>query len=313
MQILVSALFVFSFAVSLGQCDEFKKFKMDSKSKEAILRDKKFDVFLHKDIEFYMKNPYAAKQRQCFAKLDVSRSINFVLDLASSPSLDEVDKRCANSPTGLFLQYLYSYSPRHFSPSKAYFDAIQDFIDAVTFDVKPQCSHVILYNKEDGRSFYLRGRDLETVDLKSEAGYSGDFNDLERNLKTMWPVATKSKPDDANLRRILKNNLGRMTKLALWNRDNGLPTVLFGSELSKPVYTIVITDGSSGAKITDLTSDLGATTVIDIGENRFADRLTWDEMKQLVSLVSLPAPQSLPMMINSVRTMLCWLIENRSS
>lgn len=278
-----------------------KTFQLDDKAKKQILLDKNVDVFLRKNVDYWMKNPIVERELQCYEKMSPDQSIDFVIDLAPSPSMDDVDKRCANSPIGLYLE---TYRPRNRSPSKSYFDSVQDFIEAVTCGLKPEMTYSIIYDNVSNKRFYLRGRANEAVKLYP----MGDFSDMSRNLRAMWPAPTGSQPDDAKLSPIISNNLGRLTKLTLWNRNNGLPTVLGDSKDSKSVYTIIISDGSSGAKLSDLTKDIGRTTVIDVGERRFASKMTWDETKSLASLFTLNAPQQLSTVVNTVRNMACWLI-----
>lgn len=252
-------------------------------------------------IKFFLNNPVTKSERECFAKFQPGDSIDFVIDLAPSPSLDKVDKMCADSPIGLYLE---SGLPRRHSATRSYFDFLTTFIDVVTYDMKPEMTHCVLL--ENGRKFFIRGRAInETVE------FGGEFEDKARNLKTIWPVSTKSFPE-THMAKILVNNLGRMTKLALWNRNNGLPTVLSSTRKSKAFYTVVITDGASGAKIEDLTDDLTRTTVIDIGNHRFVKSLSWDQVRQMPSVLTLTAPQNLMSFSNTVRTMACWLGSNRS-
>jgi hypothetical protein len=251
-------------------------------------------------IDYFLKNPVTKSERECFQnKFHPGDSIDFIIDLAPCPSLDKVDKMVAESPIGRYLDH-----ERQRTPTRAYFDYLAIFIDLVTYDMKPELTHTVLY--ENGRKFFIRGRYINQT-----IPYEGDFADAMRNLKTLWPVSTKSAPE-THMAKILVNNLGRMTKLALWNRDNGLPTVLNASRRSKPVYTIVITDGSSGARINDLSDDLSRTSVIDVGNHRFAERLNWDQVRVMPSVFTLSAPQTLLAFANSVRNMACLLGTNRS-
>jgi len=258
-----------------------------------------------KVIDYFVKCPVTKFERQCFEeKLRPGDSIDIVIDLAPSPSHDKVDKMCANSPIGLYLEQPKLYH----SPTRSYFDMVALFIDIVTFGMKPESTHVVIY--ENGSKFYIRGRAInETVDV--QRWFGGDFSDAQRNLKTMWPSSTKSGPE-THMAKILVNNLGRMTKLALWNRDNGLPTVLASSRRSKPVFTIVLTDGASGASINDLTDDLSRTTVLDLGNNRFVDRLQWEQVRLMPNVFTVAAPQSLLAFTNSVRNMACLLASHHS-
>jgi hypothetical protein len=258
------------------------------------------NLYFEKMVDYYLKDPNTKWERECFAKFKKADSVDIVIDIAASPELDNVDKMCAESPVGLYLQLW-----RHRSPSYSYFKSIGVFIDGVTLDMKPENTHTVIYDNK--RKFYIRGKHI-TEGFKDH----GEFADVSRNLKTLWPVDTKSFPE-THVKQILVNNLGRMTKLALWNRDNGLPTVLNGSRRSKPIYTIVLTDGASGAKLEELTSDLARTTVIDIGNHRFIKNLKWDEIRKIVNVVPLTAPQALPAMIDSVRHMACLLSEHEPS
>jgi hypothetical protein len=268
--------------------------------RQPIFHLEKENVFFEKAVEYFKKSPRTERERQCFEKnLKPGFSVDFVIDVAPSPSSDEIDKLCAESPIGLFLERSYR------SPSKAYFSAIQMFIDTVTLDMKPEFTHSIIY--ENGRKFYLRGRGVDQCEAIEKLTSKGDFMDVSRNLKTLWPVCTKEVV--SKLESIIKNNLGRMTKLALWNRDNGLATVLSSSRRSKPGLVFVITDGSSGAKITDLTDDLSRTIVFDIGNHRFIDRLSWDEVKLIVGTYTLTAPQQLSLMMDTARNMACRVLE----
>jgi len=228
--------------------------------------------YFRKGIDEYLaKNPLTKRDRECFAgNFKPGQSIDFVIDVAASPSQDKLDKLCADSPIGLFLEPFYR------EPSRAYFNAIQFFIDVVTLDMKPEWTHSVIYDAKTHQKVFIRGRGVEDVELA-------------------W---------------IVKNNLGRMTKLALWNRDNGLPTVLSSSRRSKPVYSIVLTDGSSGAKLSELVDDLSRTTVIDIGNHRFTDRLSWDEVRRIAGTYALTAPQQLPFMFDSIRMMACRCLQN---
>jgi hypothetical protein len=304
-------------AIATVLAGQESKVHLDEKSKQTLVhgdKEKNVDLFKSQTAEFYMNNPITEKEEQCFSKLKLGQSIDFVIDLAPCPSCDEIDKRLSDSPLGLFMDYTGNYR----GPSQAYFDYVRLFIEAITFGLpKPECSHSIIYDKGLMKKFFIRGRSMDSVAMSevSKTRHSGyEFNDVERNLKTMWPVPTGSKPHivgattPKRLSKVLDNNLGRLTYMALWNRDNGLPTVLAGSERSNAIYTVIITDGSSGAKINELTKDFGRTSVIDIGERRFVDRLSWDEMKSLVSVVTLPAPQALPAIIGTIRNSLCWLI-----
>jgi hypothetical protein len=261
-----------------------------------------------KVIDYFLKNEVTKKERECFeSNLKLGDSIDFVIDLAPSPSLDQVDKKLAKHPVGLYLE---QFRPFH-SPSRTYFDFITKFIDIVSYDMKPELTHSVIF--ENGRKFYLRGRAInETIDVQKAFGGESEFEDAMRNLKTMWPASTKSFPETL-MAKILVNNLGRMTKLALWNRDNGLPTVLNGSKKSKSVYTIVLTDGSSGATIDQLSDDLSRTTVIDLGNHRFVENLKWEQVRLMPSVFTLTAPQILLAFADSVRNMACLLATNRQS
>lgn len=271
-------------------------------------------------LDFFLNNPVTKRERQCYeSSFKPGDSVDFIIDIAASPSLDKVDVLSAKSPIGVFMDAHKSYATGQslFSqtPTRSYFDAIGFFVDIVSFDMRPDCTHTVIYDEK--RKFYLRGRSInETFDLNS---FGGEFSDVERNLKTMWPIATKSLPEGVNVKmaKVLTNNLGRMTRLALWNRDNGLPTVLRSTRRSKPVYSIVITDGSSGAKLSDLvdSSDLSRVTIIDIGNHRFVDRLDWQSEISRIrgGIYTLTAPQGLISFANSVRNMACWFGSNRSS
>lgn len=269
-------------------------FKIDARTKEILLKEKyeHANVFLDKAREFFLENPNRQFERQCFGNFKAGESIDFVIDIAASPELDKVDKLIADSPIAYYL------SLWHTTPSRAYFEAIRAFIDAVTYDMKPEFTHSIIYDQ--GKKYFIRG---ESIELGAQS--KGEFIDARRNLKTMWPVPTKSTPSETFLRSVLKNNLGRMTKLALWNRDNGLATVLNDHRRSKPVYTIVITDGASGAKINYLCDELSRTSVIDLGNRRFANAIDWQDMRRLVSVVTLNAPQQLVGMVDTCRLMAC--------
>jgi len=276
-----------------------KKFKLDERTKEILLKEKveKPHVVADKIAEFFLKNPNRQFERQCFAKFNPGESVDIVIDLAPSPSEDRTDKLSAQSPIAYYLDL------KHQSPSRAYFNSIQMFIDAVTFDMKPEATHSIIY--ENKRKFFIRGKLIEqpvTHALGTEE--VAEFADSKRNLKTMWPVSTKSIPDTF-LHSVIKNNLGRMTKLALWNRDNGLPTVLAATRRSKSIYTIVISDGASGAKLNELTDDVSRTTVIDLGNRRFVKNIAWEDMRQLLGVVTLNAPQQLSTMVETCRLMSC--------
>jgi len=260
--------------------------------------------YFRKGIDEYLaKNPLTKRDRECFAgNFKPGQSIDFVIDVAASPSQDKLDKLCADSPIGLFLEPFYR------EPSRAYFNAIQFFIDVVTLDMKPEWTHSVIYDAKTHQKVFIRGRGVEDVETCDKLRSSGEFIDAARNLKTLWPVCTKESV--SNLAWIVKNNLGRMTKLALWNRDNGLPTVLSSTRRSKPVYSIVLTDGSSGAKLSELVDDLSRTTVIDIGNHRFTDRLSWDEVRRIAGTYALVAPQQLPFMFDSIRMMACRCLQN---
>lgn len=256
--------------------------------------------FADKMVDYHLKDPNTKWERECFEKFKKGESVDIVIDIAASPELDNVDKMCAESPAGLFLSHW-----RHRSATYSYFKSIRIFIDGLTLDMKPENTHTVIY--DNGRKFYIRGKHYE-----EEFKDHGEFADVSRNLKTLWPVDTKSCPAE-HFKKILFNNLGRMTKLALWNRDNGLPTVLHGSRRSKAFYTIVISDGASGAKIEDLTDDLSRTTVIDIGNHRFIKNLNWEQIRNIVSVVPLTAPQALPTMIDTSRYMACLLSSHNTS
>jgi hypothetical protein len=277
--------------------------KLSEKTKEKLVFGKEANVFYEKQMDYFLKSPITLYERECYAKnLKPGLSIDFVIDIAPSPSNDKVDKMVAESPFGLFAERL------PISGTRAYLNAIELFIDAVTIDMKPETTHSIIYEK--GRKFYIRGRDIEDVDSEERLKSRGEFVDESRNLKTLWPVCTKE--GFSVIKPIVKNNLGRMTKLALLNRDNGLPIVLAQSRKSKPVYTIVITDGSSGAKIEDLVSDLSTTAIIDVGNRRFVRNMSWDEMRRTVGVFTLMAPQHLPLVRETVRFNACLLSEHAS-
>jgi hypothetical protein len=284
--------------------DEKKEEKEEDKFDiRDLVAEKKEHLFFKKEIEYFLNNPVTKMDRECFAKLKPGQSIDFVIDIAWSPINDKVDKSLADSPVALFLERTYR------SASRAYFGAIQFFIDAVTLDVKPEATHSIIV--ESGHKFYLRGRRVDDVESLKKLKSGGEFTDERRNLKTLWPEPTKEVV--SNLFPIVKNNLGRMTKLTLWNRDNGVPTVLFSSRRSKPVYTVLITDGASGDKIDDLIDDVEdwrRVTVIDIGNRRFAKKLSWDEIKKFAGVYTLTAPQQLPLMLDTVRNMACECVKN---
>lgn len=276
------------------------KFKLDDKSKDILLNRKVESphVIVEKTIEFFLQNPNRVFERECFEKFKKGESVDFVIDLAPSPTQDKADRLSAQSPIAYFLDL------KHQTPSRAYFNTIEMFIDAVTFQMKPEMTHSIILNNR--KKFYIRGKSIEEPVTHALNTESGEFVDSSRNLKTMWPVPLeKPIPETSVFHSFLKNSLGRMTKLALWNRNNGLPTVLAASCRSKPVYTIVITDGASGVKLDELTDDLTRTTVIDIGNRRFVKNIEWDDMRKLVSVVSLDAPQQLPTLVDTCRLMIC--------
>jgi hypothetical protein len=278
-------------------------FKMTEKEKEVLLKEpvKKPHVYVNAMLDYLLSNENRDLERQCFDKFQSGESVDFVIDIAPSPTQDKWDSMGAESPLAYYLAL------RRESPSQAYFSAIQTFIDAVTYSMKPEFTHSIIV--DHGRKFFIRGRPIK--EEESVGKTAGDFSDKARNLKTMWPVPTKEvvsalgSAQTPKIEKVIKNNLGRMTKLALWNRDNGLPTVLEASRRSKPVYTFVITDGSSGTRLNDLTEDLSRTTVIDIGNRRFVKTLGWDEMRRLVNVISLNAPQELSVMVDSCLFLIC--------
>jgi hypothetical protein len=274
------------------------KFKLDERSKDVLLKEKVEapHVVIQKTLEYFLQNPNRIFERECFSKIDSGESIDFVIDLAPSPALDKADRLSAQNPIAYFLDL------KHQTPSPAYFNSIEMFINAVTFQMKPETTHSIIYDNR--KKYFIRGKLIDAPVTHALNTESGEFVDSKRNLKTMWPVPTKSVPETF-LHAVLKNNLGRMTKLALWNRDNGLPTVLAASRRSKPIYTIVISDGASGAKLDDLTDDISRTTVIDIGNRRFVKNIDWEDMRQLVSVVTLSAPQQLPTMVDTCRLIAC--------
>jgi hypothetical protein len=263
-------------------------------------------------IKYFVENPVTLRERECYDKAYTSGySIDFVLDIAASPSHDKEDVMSATSPIGQYLELFRAGR----SPTRSYFDFIVRFIDIVSYGLKPELAHSVFVSKDEtGKvdKFYLRGRLInESFDVTK---LGGEFNDAVRNLKTLWPVSTSSKPE-TRMAKILVNNLGRMTKLALWNRDNGLPTVLNAVRHSKPVYTVLITDGSSGLSLQDLVdiksgADLSRTSVVDIGNHRFVDRLSWEDAVALRGIYTLTSPQTLPAMGNSIRTMACLVGSN---
>jgi hypothetical protein len=276
-------------------------FKLDEKSKGELIEDKAEDVFFAKQLEYFTKNPSTKMDRECFARnLKSGYSIDFVIDIAPSPAMDDIDKVVGESPIALYLQSTFR------SASRMYFDSVRFFIEAVTIDMKPEVTHSVLF--EHGRKFFIRGRDFEDVEWIEKLKSKGEFTDETRNLKTLWPVGTKEVL--TRLRPVVKNNLGHLTELCLWNRDNGLPLVLASSRHSKPVYTIVITDGSSDSTLDQLTDDVSRTTVIDIGLRRFANKLKWEDMRRLGGIYTLNSPQQLPLMADSIRNMACLFSEN---
>jgi len=283
--------------------EEEVPFKMDERTKEALLKDKtasKAHVFVDSMVDYVLSNENRQFERECFDKFKPEDSIDFVIDIAPSPDQDKLDKLSAESPVAFYLDL------RRQSPSQAYFTSIQMFIDAITYQMKPELTHSIIY--DHGRKYYIRGKPIKE---ESVGEVAGEFSDKARNLYTMWPVATEEVisgfgfAQTKKLEKIITNNLGRMTKLALWNRDNGLPTVLRASRTSKPVYTFVITDGASGTNLKDLSEDWSRTTVIDIGNRRFAKTLGWEDMRRLVNVVTLTAPQQLPTMIDTCLFLVC--------
>lgn len=274
-------------------------FKLDERSKEKLLEKSSEDVFFKKSFEYFLKN--RANELECFSKFRPGESLDFVIDLAPCPSMDKVDKMVAESPMAFYLERHYQ------TPARAYFSAVQLFIESVTYGLKPEVTHSIIYDND--RKYFIRGESVEKD--KSRESEHGDFSDVSRNLKTMWPESTNEVVSP--LSSILENKLGLMTKIALWNRDNGLPTVLRGSKRSKAAYTVVITDGASGAKLSDLTDDLERTTVIDIGNHRFVKNLSWDDMNKLISVYTLPAPQWLAMLIDTTRMAACRFSESHGS
>jgi hypothetical protein len=263
-----------------------------SKENVALLRLKSEQLLFSKMVDFFLNNPNTKHERECFAKFKAGESVDFVIDLAASPSSDKLDKMLAeDSPVALYLQ-------RHLrSASSAYRSAVEYFIEKVTYDIKPELTHSVIVDNR--KKFFLRGQAIDEEKSDKE-----EFKDEKRNLNTLWPVRTKSVPETF-LSKIIKNNLGRLTRLALANRDNGVPTVLRDSRRSKPVYTVVITDGASGAKIHDLTDDLSKTTLIDIGNHRFIKNLSWNELQELASFYTVTAPQQLILMADTIRMTAC--------
>lgn len=277
--------------------------KMSERTKEDLLKEKsplKTHAFVDALVDFVLNDENREFERQCFEKIKPSESVDFVIDIAPSPDQDKLDKLSAESPLAYYLDF------RRQSPSQAYFTSIQMFIDAITYQMKPESTHSIIV--DHGRKYYIRGKPVK----EEPAGeVAGDFSDKARNLYTMWPVNTKEvisgygAAQTKKLESIITNNLGRMTKLALWNRDNGLPTVLGASRHSKPVYTFVITDGASGTPLERLSGDWSRTTVIDIGNRRFAKTLRWEDMRRLVNVVTLSAPQELSTMTDTCLFLVC--------
>jgi hypothetical protein len=255
------------------QHDEKKSlYKIDDFAKQLLLSGRSSETFFAKRmIDFYEANPETKFQRQCFEEnLHVGdESLDFVIDLDVSPSNDRVDKLLAKSPLASFVQQVDR------TPSRAYFGAVEVFIESVTLELKPHLTHTVLLDKETKQKYFIRGRSAdENLSRQSE------FKDDKRRLTTLWPRPTKIVSESC-IRHIVKNNLGHTTKMTLWNRNNGVPTVLAATRHTKPFYTIVVTDGSSGAKIKDLTDDLSRTTVIDIGNQRFLKSLSVDELREL--------------------------------
>jgi hypothetical protein len=278
-----------------------KLVELNDIERDRLLKFKDEQLLFQKVIESYENCPITQKDRKCFSKLKSGQSIDIVIDVAPSPTQDKLDKLSSDSPIGLFWERVYR------KPSRAYFNAIQMFIDIVTLEVKPEFCHSVIYDVNEKQKLYLRGRSCEDVEGVKKVE-SAEFEDKSRYLRTLWPHCSKQVYSD--LYPIVKNNLGRMTKLALWNRDNGLPTVFLSSRPSKPLYTIVITDGWSGASINDLTDDLSRTTVIDIGNRRFVDKLDWNHFRNLAGTFVLTAPQQLSLMTDTVRNMACRFLEN---
>lgn len=253
------------------------------------------DSYLRKVLEYERKSPSYKADLECFKKvLSKDAAVDFVIDLAPSPSKDELDKYSASAP----MPFRFDDFSR--SPSRTYFSVIQMFIDTVTLGMNPDVTHSVIYS--DKNKYHICGRSFDDVDSVKKLSSGGDFEDRQRNLLTLFPVGTKEQfsrlPE-------IKNSLGRSTKLALWARDNGLPIVLNSDRRSKPIYSVVITDGWSGAKIHDLVDDLSRTTVIDIGSRRFAKNIEWDEMKQLMGVYTLPAPQETLALADTIRRKIC--------
>lgn len=281
-----------------------KDFKLEKDVKEKLVNKEqpepeKHKLFINTMLDYVLNDESRKFERECFDNIKSGESIDFVIDIAPSPSQDKLDKMCAESPIAFFMDI------RRQTPSQAYFNMIQAFIDAVTWQVKPEVTHSVIWH--EGKKFFIRGKEIEASTTKSLSTESGDFSDSSRNLKTLWPVANKEvvsafgEKQTKKVEGVIMNNLGRMTKLALWNRDNGLPTVLGATRHSKPIFTFVISDGASGAKLSDLTDDLSHTTVIDIGNRRFVKNIDWEDMSRLVNVVTLNAPQQIVKLIDTCR------------
>lgn len=278
--------------------------KLEQKIVEKLEEKKKVlgvgDSFIEEVIDYFMKDPVTKMDKQCFDKLKPGQSIDFIIDLAPSPSKDPVDKFMSEQSP--FSKLLYKGLR---SPSRSYFDAVQTFIDGVTIGMSSERTHSLIV--DHNRKYFLKGRNVDDVEMLSKLKSTGEFTDVHRNLKTLWPVPTKE--GTSYLGSLSENSLGYMTKLTLWNRNNGLPVVLSGIRHSKPIYSIIITDGSSTSKISDLVDDFSRTSLIDIGNRRFVKDIPKDIYSRLLGVYTLTAPQRLPMLIDSIRYIACRQVE----
>ena len=236
-----------------------------------------------------------ALEKFVFANMRPGTTVDFVVDLNFCPNSDKNDVDAANSPLNpLFLGALKN----PIDVSATYWQSVSIFIDLVTISLKPSQTYLILV--DNGQKFYVRGRAInQTTPLEDTVTLA----DPATGARALWPHMTGYDGEvwHQNKRNIFNNNLGRMARMALEARDNGLPLVLKDSRRETPTFTIIITDGSAKTPAYLLSNDPTRTMIIDIGGRRYAQKLPFEQTARYAAVLTLDSPQSLPLMANTAR------------
>ena len=258
-------------------------------------------------LQFYTEEPYSEMDRQCFERLAEGVSIDVIIDIANSPELDEFDKMSAKMPPseaapGADDDYLdFAYEDDAKTTADVFFDSINLFLDMLQVDIDPSRLFVVLIDK--GQKYYLSGKKINRTRSSTPPPAMRDSDCIPRHT-----VAVRSRPDDIQM-----TSLGSLTRLALQARDSGLPIVLRNTKSSQTLYSVLITDGSSGLPAMFLSQDRSKTTIIDIGKRRFLSRVNYSSLMQYAGIITLQHPQQLSSTVGTVRFTACKVVEASTS